>query len=277
MALTADSAFPPPPPQPPLEIGGQRIDWGLRDVIEGIAWFVGLFVAGQIALIPAIVATSDKSDATYATAFVTGALVEVAIAFVALRLTFMRYGGGLERLGLKPPGWETLGWAAAAFVTAFIVSVIYGIIIDLFNLDFLKTKCAEQIPSGVRDERALLAMASVVVIVFAPICEELFFRGFMFPGIARKWGVPAGIVLSGVLFGGAHLIPKSFIPIAGAGMVFAFAYWRSGNIFSNMLAHLAFNSVSIAFIAGGSCDQSVAPSLPALLHPLAAAIHLVPL
>ena len=55
---------------------------------------------------------------------------------------------------------------------------------------------------------------------FAPPCEELFFRGFLFPGLARRWGVAAAIVVSGILFSGAHLLPKSFIPIAGVGMVF---------------------------------------------------------
>ena len=119
----------------------------------------------------------------------------------------------------------------------------------------------------VRDHRELLALASIVVVAFAPPCEELFFRGFLFPGLARRWGIAAGIVASGLLFSSAHLLPKSFIPIAGVGMVFAFTYWRSGNILSTMLAHLSFNSLSIAFIAGGSCDtSSVGMIHPALVH-----------
>ena len=51
-------------------------------------------------------------------------------------------------------------------------------------------------PKEVRDTRALLALASLTVIAFAPVCEEIFFRGFLFPGLSKRWGLVAGIVAS---------------------------------------------------------------------------------
>ena len=111
-------------------------------------------------------------------------------------------------------------------------------------------------PKQVRETRGLLALASLTVIAFAPVCEELFFRGFVFPGLSKRWGLIAGIVVSGLVFASAHLLYKSFVPIAGVGMVFAYSYYRSRSIFTPMLAHIAFNSVSIAAIAAGSCDST---------------------
>jgi hypothetical protein len=130
--------------------------------------------------------------------------------------------------------------------------------VELFDLDVLRTDCAEQIPQAVRDDRLLLALAAVVVIVFAPFCEEVFFRGFITTGIARAWGIALAIIITGLLFSGAHFLPKSFLPIALIGMIFAVAYWRSGNLWSTVAAHTAFNSLSMGLIAGGACDTDTA-------------------
>ena len=266
MALTTHASEPQPKAEPPV-IGAGRVDWTGRDVVIGILLFIGLFLLGQIVVIPVAIVYGTSSVATYATAYIAGAIVELAIVVVAANLTFRRYGGSWDRLGIKPITVKALLWAGAAFLGALTVSYLYALVVYAFGLDFLKTDCAEQVPKTVRDHRELLALASIVVVAFAPPCEELFFRGFLFPGLARRWGTAAGIVASGLLFSSAHLLPKSFIPIAGVGMVFAFTYWRSGNILSTMLAHLSFNSLSIAFIAGGSCDtSSIGMIHPALVH-----------
>jgi len=270
-------SFPPrdpmtPPPDRPQEIHGNRISWTGPDVAAGIAWFIGIFIGGQIVVaIIAIANGSAESNTTYTAAFIVGAIVEVAIGGVAYAMTAGKYGGGLRRLGMRMPDGRTFAWALAAFVGALVVAYLYGAIIEVFGIDQLKSDCAEQIPAGVRHTRWLLALAALVVVAFAPLFEEMFFRGFVFTGIARVWGLAAAIVASALLFSAAHLDYKSFIPIAGVGMVFAYAYWRSGTIFTTMMAHCAFNSVSIAFIAGGACDSIAGrPASLLLVHWLAA-------
>jgi CAAX protease family protein len=262
MEIAADSPFPAPPTQPD-DAPPQKVAWSLRDVLFGAFWFVGLFIAGQVVLVPPLVIFGETSGQLYTTAFLFGAVVEFGIVFVAANFTFRRYGGSWEQLGIRRPSRNTLFWAGAAFAGAMAVTLAYGAIVEFFDIDALRTQCAEQIPREVRDTRALLALASFTVIVVAPPCEEIFFRGFMFPGLKRGWGLAAGIIVSGILFSGAHLLYKSFIPIAGVGMVFAFSYYRSRNLVSTMIAHVAFNSLSIGFIAAGSCDDTAAI---ALLH-----------
>lgn len=251
--MSAQAAYPPPPPEAP-EVAGRRIDWTGRDVLFGLLWFVGLFLGAQIVILPLAVIYGGTSNVFYAAAFISGAAAEVGFALVAAAFTFRRYGGGWARLGFSRITLSTALWAGGAFLAALAFSAAYGLIVDAFGLDFLKSDCAEQIPKEVRDTRWLLALASFDVIAFAPICEELFFRGFVFTGLSRKWGLVAGIVASGVLFASAHLLYKSFVPIAGVGIVLAFSYSRSRNIISAMMAHLAFNSLSIAAIAAGGCD-----------------------
>ena len=252
-------------------VAGRLIEWTGGDLFAAIGWFIGLFIAGQVATIPFLVIYGDTSNEFFASAFIFGALVELGIVAVAANYSFRRYGGSFERLGFGPVEGSTLLWALGAFVGALALASAYSVVVQVFGLDFLKTECAEQVPKEVRDERMLLALASLVVIVFAPVCEEIFFRGFMFTGLARLWGLVPGIIASGMLFSAAHVSYKSFIPIALVGMVFAFTYSRSRNIVSTMLAHCAFNSLSIALIAGGSCDAE-SNAIFGALHVVAALV-----
>lgn len=261
MDITTGELPPPSRPDAP-EIAGRRIDWGPRDVLFGIFWFVGVLVAAQVIILPLAVIYGAESSALYGAAFVSAAAAEIGFAVIAAAFTFRRYGGGLERLGVGPITRSTLLWAAAAFFAALLASGVYAAVINVLGLDFLKSDCAEQIPKAVRDQRLLLTLAAIDVIAFAPICEELFFRAFVFPGLAARWGPAAGIIASGLLFASAHLLYKSFIPIAAVGMILPFAYFRSRNIASAMIAHFAFNSVSIAAIAAGQCDSSTSGSIP---------------
>src|SRR5574338_1356698 len=140
-----------PPPDRPQQIDGNPIDWSGRDVLTGIAWFIGIFIGGQIIVaIVAVANGSAESNTTYAGAFIIGAIVEAAIGGVAVAMTAGRYGGGLRRLGVRMPSGKTFAWALAAFIGALVIAYVYGAVVEIFGIDQLKSDCAEQIPAGVR-------------------------------------------------------------------------------------------------------------------------------
>src|SRR6476620_5427873 len=138
MALTTYPLEPPPRSDAPV-IGAGPVDWTGHDVLVGVLWFIALFIAAQIAIVPIALIYGTTSVATYASAYVTGALVELAIVVVAANLTFRRYGGGWERLGIKPITRKALLWAVGAFIGALAVSYIYAAVVYFFGLEFLKS------------------------------------------------------------------------------------------------------------------------------------------
>ncbi len=60
----------------------------------------------------------------------------------------------------------------------------------------------------------LLTLAAVVL---APIQEEIAFRGFAMPGLARSWGVPAAILVTSALWTALHF---GTISAFGIGTIF---------------------------------------------------------
>jgi membrane protease YdiL (CAAX protease family) len=247
------------PFEPPF--AGGRIDWSLVDVLFGVLWFLALFLLLPIPIVVPFLAFGEDSTEYYGAALVTGAFSELGLVAVAAWFTFRKYGGSWPRLGLHAPSWPVLGYAIGAVVAAFILAAIYGVIIEIFDIDWLRSERDDQIPNEVLDSAALMVIAGIVTIAFAPVCEEIFFRGFVMPGMLRAWGVTAAIVVSGLVFSAAHIGPnihKTLVPIFIIGAVFGFAYWRSGNILTTILAHLIFNAISFAALAASDPDDAEA-------------------
>lgn len=88
-----------------------------------------------------------------------------------------------------------------------------------------------------------IALASVV----SPVAEELFFRGFIYGTLSRRYGVVIAFTTTVVIFACAHL-PQSWgawggltaIVLTGVGLT-VLRHW-TGSTLAPILAHLAHNS-----------------------------------
>ena len=87
---------------------------------------------------------------------------------------------------------------------------------------------------------------SIFGITLAPLVEELFFRGFLYPALARHLKVPVAVVITGVLFGAIHgsqLMyswgPVLIIVIVGIVLTAVRAYTKS--VGSTVLMHIGYN------------------------------------
>lgn len=241
---------------------GGRIDWTLRDVLFGLLWFVALFQVIPIPFVLPFALAGSESELFLGANLVAGMGADLGLVFFAAWFTFRKYGGGWPRLGFAMPTWGTAGWGVGAAVLALMLAAAYGFIINYFDIGALKSQCDDQIPSEVLDSTVLMVITGIVVMGFAPVCEEIFFRGFIFPGMARGWSVPIAMVASGLVFSLGHIGPslhKTLVPILIIGAVFAASYWKSGNILSTMLAHLIFNT--IAYVGLTQCDPGDVASL----------------
>jgi len=81
----------------------------------------------------------------------------------------------------------------------------------------------------------------IIIAVLPGICEELLFRGYILDGLTRKWGVTAGIVASGALFGLLHMHPYRLIPTAILGIYFGWIVFKRKSIAHGMIGHITHN------------------------------------
>jgi uncharacterized protein len=90
---------------------------------------------------------------------------------------------------------------------------------------------------------AFLANA-LVVVVLAPIVEELMFRGVGF-GLMRRFGAPVAILGTAAAFAAIHGLIEGFplLFLFGAGL--AWLRERTGSVYPCILLHGAFNGIAL--------------------------------
>jgi len=92
-----------------------------------------------------------------------------------------------------------------------------------------------------------LLCIGLATVVIAPLTEELFFRGYAFTAIERKWGPLAGTALSALMFSAAHLSIPSLLPIFVMGVLLALVYRKYG-IVPCIIAHAMNNLIVVVLM-----------------------------
>jgi membrane protease YdiL (CAAX protease family) len=84
--------------------------------------------------------------------------------------------------------------------------------------------------------------------VATPLAEETLFRGLLFAGLLQRIGpVPAALV-SAIIFGLCHLSPYELPHLITAGLIMAYVYYRTRNIWAAMMAHAVVNGIAFTLI-----------------------------
>jgi membrane protease YdiL (CAAX protease family) len=91
-----------------------------------------------------------------------------------------------------------------------------------------------------------IAVVFVLVGFVAPFVEEITFRGIVFPSLRAAWGTAPALLVSGGIFGVVHLQPTIALPLALIGVALAAVFMRTRSLWSAVIAHCAFNTVSLA-------------------------------
>jgi len=98
---------------------------------------------------------------------------------------------------------------------------------------------------------------SIFGVTMAPLMEELFFRGFLYPVLRRRLGLPFAVILTSAGFGLIHAPqlgrawgPVLVVFLVGVGLTLTRAKTKS--VASSMLVHIAYNGTLSVLLYIGS-------------------------
>jgi membrane protease YdiL (CAAX protease family) len=90
---------------------------------------------------------------------------------------------------------------------------------------------------------------SIVVVVGAPIVEELFFRGLVLRSLQRRFGDAWAVIGSAVLFGLAHFEKFQLPALVALGVVLGIMAVRTRRLGLAVFTHAGFNLVTMVAFA----------------------------
>ena len=92
----------------------------------------------------------------------------------------------------------------------------------------------------------------ISVVIFAPIFEELVFRGLMFDGLKEKFGTGFAIFIPALLFALAHLGQYGFwicfLMVMPMGLLFGYARLQSKTLTLPIILHALNNFIACLFL-----------------------------
>ena len=168
-------------------------------------------------------------------------------------LFFLMYG--LIRNHTEQSVFQTLRWNWPMNPGNYLLA---GLVLEICLLPFAyllpmpKNLPLDEFFKTARDAYIL----SVFGIFFAPLFEELFFRGFLYPVLARRWGMGISIVVTALFFASIHATqlkyswgPVLVIFIVGLALTTVRAVKKS--VAATVLMHMAYNGTIfiVTFIA----------------------------
>jgi membrane protease YdiL (CAAX protease family) len=97
---------------------------------------------------------------------------------------------------------------------------------------------------------------NILAVTLAPLMEELFFRGFLYPVLARRLGLPVAVFLTALGFALLHGAQLMFtwgpvLVIFLVGVVLTMVRARTNSVAAGVLIHMAYNgTIAVAmFVA----------------------------
>jgi membrane protease YdiL (CAAX protease family) len=210
------------------------------------------FGAGAAILVVAVVSGILKgagvqvsSNSPGLTAGTTFAL-DVFIVAAAVGIASLTARPRPWHFGLRPaPLRFTLGIAFIAVVSFYFFEIVYGVVFRPHN----PQKIVDDL--GADRSTALLIMGALVVILVAPVCEELFFRGFLYRILRVRLPFWPAAIIDGVLFGLVHGSLVILPILVFLGVVLCWVYERTGSLFATIAIHALNNTISY----GASTDH----------------------
>ncbi len=246
-AVETARSKPPPPPPPPITASAEASEaspprpWGTGRVFGGI-----LILLVLVSIEAALVSIFDPDLKSLAAKLVLQAMLAVTLVAVSFAMA-STHGRRVEpwMLGLRAPlaGWWKL--ALQAYAAYFAFALAYSAIVSPHQKDLTRDL-------GYGHNVAISILVGLLVVLVAPISEEIFFRGFVFGGLRNRLTWVWAAVISAAIFGAFHFTGASSLGVlpqlAFLGLALAWLYQRSGSILPTMAVHLVNNAIAFALL-----------------------------
>ena len=183
----------------------------------------------------------------------SGTLTGLTIAIVLMT--------GLYFIALRPKNlsWKEVG--VRSFSTKYwlkipiwlLITIILSVAVVLLtsllgnSVDNSKTESLQQ---NINLFTILIGIISAGVV--SPVYEEIFYRGFIYRWLRVRLGMNWGIVISSLIFTIAHFPTLNAMPVNFInGVVFAWAYEKTGSAIPGMIVHGVFNTIAVLLTVTG--------------------------
>lgn len=212
------------------------------------AWLIGSGVVASLA----VALMGGELDGDLSIPELTVAAVVGWAAFVlGTWIVSRRYGSGSMRAdyAISARPIDLLGVPLGVAGQLLLVPALYvplrWVWPDTFDAERLEERARDLAD---RAEGGAVVLLVLVVVVGAPIVEELVYRGLVQRSLSRTTGAASGLLLASILFSLIHFSPVEYPGLFVAGLVFGLGTAVTGRLGPAIVTHAAFNAAGLVMV-----------------------------
>ncbi|MGA7396545.1 MAG: type II CAAX endopeptidase family protein [Solirubrobacterales bacterium] len=232
----------PLPPEAPEKPTFPWATWGPWEAIGAtvLALIIGILLSFPVYILSG---SFDPDQLGLSTKVAAQLCAGAAFLLVPFGLSYLSGGGSfkvvLRRLGFRSfrPG-NALKWSAIGIFSYFAFAAVYSAIFGTPEQD------------DIAGDFGPIGLQILLIVIVAPVTEEVCFRGMLFGGIRNRLPLWAAALAAGAVFGLLHYStgPSAVVPLIALGAIFAVVYEKTGSVWATILMHAFNNGLALLFL-----------------------------
>ncbi len=231
----------PEPEEPEEDFTFPYASWGAMTAltVSLLALFAGLLLSLPFLAIAGVDSATDAPTGVLIAIQACTALGFILIPILVATGTSGGLKNGLRRLGFvsfRP--LQALGWSAAGISAYLAFALIYASVIGQPEQEEIAEKFGN------------LPAQFLLIVIAAPLAEEICFRGFLFGGLRKRLPMIPAALAGGLFFGLLHFTTGwSAVPVlVFLGVMFAVVYEKTGSLWPPVILHAVNNGLALAVL-----------------------------
>ncbi|MCK8823472.1 CPBP family intramembrane glutamic endopeptidase [Fuchsiella alkaliacetigena] len=179
-------------------------------------------------------------------------LLQFIAILVTSLLVLAKYDLSLQVLGFRAISFKKAmlwGVFGGTFVCLLVLAgnvFLQRIVESWWGLEIPSQPIIEQLLSS--EDSTIFVFYAFLIVVVAPIVEEIFFRGILYQYCKKKLGFKKGALLAAFIFAIAHFNLWTFLATFLGGLSLIILYEFGKSMYIAIIAHATWNSIMIIIV-----------------------------
>lgn len=232
------------------------IPWKWRDVGITVLWTIGGVILGVAVAVAALASSGGLDQRTDVQSqppiwifVLISTIVYGIVIWATYRRTVLRYQVNWSSLGVRR---FASSWIFLLPFLLLVQLMAAGAVNLLFIAPFMggefENPQIDLITGGEPVASSDFLPLFFALAILAPIAEELFFRGMMYPLLRQRFTMWVAIFLNAAVFSLIHLIPVLLPALFVIGLMLAWVREKSGSVIPCILLHMLQNGLAVVSI-----------------------------
>ena len=231
-------------------VNPESAKWGIGDVFRVVLIFLSgayVFVFIQAVCVKFFpILNNENFRMVFSTVVMN--IVGIGILFV---FVVKKYHQNIETVGLTEKGFFRSTFYGVAGYIALLPVILVIMVATYFVTKWIKYQPPVQPIVQVfieEKETSVLWISTIFAAIFGPIAEEVFFRGFVYNAVKKKFGIMVSVFSTAIIFSLLHAHIVGFLPIMVLGVLLAYLYEKTGSLVAPITVHIIHNMGMVVLV-----------------------------